>query len=81
MKGMKVAGELTNGWQVVVTFSDPDNPETTFSLEPVVETENASVLPRLQADANVIARSLEGLITGQGQKLQRDAAKALKSNG
>ena len=45
LKDMEVAGELANSWQIVVTFSDPDNPETTFSFDPVVETKKASVLP------------------------------------
>jgi hypothetical protein len=81
LKDMEVSGKLANRWQVAVTFSDPNNPETTFSLEPVVETAKVSVLPKLQADTVVIARSLEGLIIGQGRKLQRDAAKTLKSSG
>ncbi len=80
LKDMELAGKLTNKWQVVVTFSDPDNPETTFSLEPVLESEAPSILPKLQADANVIAQSLEGLIIGQGKKLQYGAAKVLKSS-
>lgn len=81
LSDMKVTGKLTNSWRVVVTFSDPDNPETTFSLEPVVETDQASILPKLQADANEIARSLESLIMRQGKKLQIGVAKVLKPNG
>lgn len=81
LKDMHIAGDLTHDWQVVVTFSDPDNPETTFSLEPVVETGQASLLPKLQADANVIAKSMEKLITEQGKQLQLDAAKVLEPHG
>lgn len=81
LKDMEVAGRLSCGWRVAVTFSGPDNPETTFSLEPIVESEDASLLPKLQADANLIASCLEELITRQGRKLQVGAAKVLNPNG
>jgi hypothetical protein len=35
LKDLRHAGSLSTSWQVVVTFSDRDNPDTTFSLEPV----------------------------------------------
>jgi hypothetical protein len=81
LKDLQVAGNLSYGWQVAVTFSDPDNPETTYSLEPMVESEDPSLLPNLQADAHLIARSLEDLMTSQGRKLQVGAAKVLNRNG
>jgi hypothetical protein len=32
---LKRDGRLSTPWQVAVTYSDPENPETTFALEPV----------------------------------------------
>lgn len=81
LKEMEVAGRLSCGWRVAVTYSDHDNPETTFSLEPAVQSEEASLLPKLQTDANLIASCLEELITMRGRKLQANTAKELESNG
>ena len=44
-------------WRVVLTYSDADNPDTTFSLEP--EQSGAQRLGQLQADARAIAEGLE----------------------
>lgn len=50
------AGRLSARWQVVLTYSDPDNPDTTFSLEP--EPAADLVLPALQRDLRVMADEL-----------------------
>jgi hypothetical protein len=50
------AGRLSVRWHVVLTYSDPGNPDTTFSLEPEV----AAPLARLQADLRVMADDLAG---------------------
>jgi hypothetical protein len=50
------AGRLSVRWQVVLTYSDPDNPDTTFSLEPQPDAENS--LSLLQADMRVMAEAL-----------------------
>jgi len=78
---MEIAGDLNCAWKVVVVFSDLDNPDTTFSLEPIVKTDEASLLPKLQADAILIARSLENLMTKHGRNLQLGTAKVFNSNG
>ncbi len=45
-------------WRVVVTYSDPDNPDTTFSLEPEPAGGGAA-LTGLQNDARRIAEGLD----------------------
>ena len=49
---------LKNRWQVVVISSAPDNPHTTFSLEPTCEPNRTLALSTLQKDARLIADSL-----------------------
>lgn len=50
------ARRLSARWQVVLTHSDPDNPDTTFSLEP--EPAADSSLQSLQGDLRVMAEEL-----------------------
>jgi hypothetical protein len=78
---MRHAGKLGVPWRVAVTFSDPDNPETTFSLEPVLAFETRPSLPALRDDVAEIARSLHGMMTNEARNLQRDAGKALAGDG
>jgi hypothetical protein len=49
-------GRLSAGWRIVLTHSDADNPDTTFSLEP--ESSPESTLDSLQADLRVMADGL-----------------------
>jgi hypothetical protein len=58
-------------WRVVVTFSDADNPRTTFALEPAVVLEGGATLQQLQGDAAEIGRSLQLMIVEGGQALGR----------
>ena len=81
LERMRHAGKLSVSWRIAVTFSDPDNPETTFSLEPVRAFDNEPSLPALRNDVAEIARSLHGMMTGEARTLQRDAGKALAGNG
>lgn len=81
LKDMEKAGKIRAPWQVVVTFSDADNPETTFSLEPAQFPGNELRLPMLQKDVMVIAESLRDLMSSLGRKLQHDARKALAGTG
>lgn len=53
------AHRLSTPWQVVVTHSDADNPDTTFSLEP--EPASDSSLNSLQGDLRVMADELASL--------------------
>ncbi len=50
------ASRLSVRWQVVLTYSDPDNPDTTFSLEP--EFAAGLSLAALQKDLRVMADEL-----------------------
>lgn len=45
-------------WHVVLTFSDADNPDTAFSMEPVVTEEAERKLIPYQTDVRVIAADL-----------------------
>jgi hypothetical protein len=52
------AGRLSTSWRIVLTHSDEDNPDTTFSLEP--EPSADSSLDALQSDLRVMADELAG---------------------
>jgi hypothetical protein len=52
------ARRLSTRWIVVLTHSDPDNPDTTFSLEPDLAGANLK-LQNVQDGARAIAESLE----------------------
>jgi hypothetical protein len=56
-------------WRVVLTYSDPDNPDTTFSLEP--EPAAGARLSELQADARAIAESLDAHFFAACERLQQ----------
>lgn len=75
LKDLEIEGALSARWQVVVTFSDVDNPETTFSLEPAPPSGSALELSALQRDAQVIARSLGSMMNGQAARLQQEMDK------
>ena len=77
MAKLKYGGHLSAAWHVVVTYSDPDNPQTTFSLELAAAQEHELTLPALHKDLAEMARLLHGMIAGEAQNLQRDAKKAL----
>jgi hypothetical protein len=72
---LHASGKLAHAWQVVVTFSDPDNPYTTFSLEPATSPDIALSLSRLQEDAAAIARWLQTMLREEARKLQHEAAR------
>jgi hypothetical protein len=50
------AGRVSARWRVVLTYSDPDNPDTAFSLEP--EPDGGRTLSELQADACALAEGI-----------------------
>jgi hypothetical protein len=56
-------------WRVVLTHSDSDNPDTTFSLEP--ELSGGQVLAELQTDARAIAEGLYGHFWDACARLQQ----------
>jgi hypothetical protein len=50
------AGRLSAHWHIILTHSDADNPDTTFSLEP--EPAQDGSLNALQADLRVMSDEL-----------------------
>jgi len=81
LKDLEMSRKLSARWQVVITFSDADNPATTFSLESAAPSDGTLQLPALQQDVRVIARSLEEMIVGQATSLQRSAETRLGARG
>lgn len=71
------ARRLNTRWAVSVTFSDPDNPRTTFALQPVPPADAIITLAQLQADATTIAGALPEVLATEGRALQRAARPAL----
>ena len=59
---LKLAGRLTSPWEVVVTYSDPDNPDTTFSVQPSRGQDREIPLDSLRTDAGEVARSLDSIM-------------------
>ena len=60
-------------WQVRLTFSRADDPDTMFSVEPIIDRANVPTLNALHADVSAIADCLHGLITGRARILYRHA--------
>lgn len=58
---------LNAPWRIAVTYSDHDNPEPTFALEPQTE---GRTLAELQADLAAIAAALPELIRQEARALQ-----------
>ncbi|MGZ5853148.1 MAG: hypothetical protein ACXWJ0_03310 [Xanthobacteraceae bacterium] len=50
------AQRLSSRWHLVLTFSDPANPDTTFSLEPESAADNS--LTALQSDLRIMSETL-----------------------
>jgi len=61
-------------WRVGVTFSDEDNRDTTYTLEPDLSQLGNAGLEALQGDAAVIAEHLSAAIKDQARKLSRDTS-------
>ena len=59
-------------WRVVLTHSDADNPDTTFSLEPEPAGDEQR-LSDLQADARAIAEGVEAHFWRACERLQQHA--------
>lgn len=62
---------LSTPWRVVVTYSDPDNPETTYALEPAATLDGSPSLTALQGDAGAIALALRAWVKEEARGLQR----------
>ncbi len=66
---LKAKDGLTVDWRVMVTHSDHTNPDTTFSLGPVLANERCARLEPLQADAMLIAEKIHDQIRERARKL------------
>ena len=69
LANLKCAKKLSNKWQVLVTFSDSDNPETTFSLGRLMTAESRPSLPAMQKDVVQIVRSLHAMMPDKARPL------------
>jgi hypothetical protein len=78
---LKQAKKLHAAWQIVVTYSDPDNPETTFSLEPKMSLDPQASLPEMHKDVAEISRSLQAMMNDEGRTLQRGTEQVLGNGG
>ncbi|MEZ5994547.1 MAG: hypothetical protein R3C25_02235 [Hyphomonadaceae bacterium] len=58
---------LNARWRVALTYSDTDNPEPTFALEPA--DAGSVTLAALQADATAIARALPEIFRAEARML------------
>ncbi len=72
VKELHLTETLSVPWRVVLTFSDEDNADTTFSLEPNLDHERP-LLYALQRDIDVIAEHLRALAFTEARKLSRIA--------
>ena len=68
---MKGIGSLKAPWGVAITYSDPGNPDTTFSLQPAPGEGRNYSLPELQRDARAIACMLEPMMEESARTLLR----------
>lgn len=76
LSDLKLGGRLSARWQISITYSDPDNPETTFALEPAPAGERMPPLGELQRDLAEIARTLEYLVRAGARDLERAVSRA-----
>ena len=72
VKELHLAATLSVPWRVVLTFSEADNADTTFSLEPDLDHRRPP-LPALQRDIDAIADHLRERAFTEARKLSRMA--------
>lgn len=68
LKDLEIEEKLHVPWQVAVTFSDAENPDTTFSLKPA-RTGPGTKLEDLQADTRVITENVYDRVTAKAGQL------------
>jgi len=76
LSDLKLGGRLSACWQISITYSDPDNPETTFALEPAPGPARMPSLGELQRDLAEMARMLEYLVREGARDLALAASRA-----
>jgi hypothetical protein len=69
LKNLEIDELTTAPWQVRLTFSDHDNPATTFSLEPVISPDARFTLEDLQGDIRVITQFLYSMMMETADQL------------
>lgn len=72
IKELHLQKKLTAPWHIVITFSDNDNTDTAFSLEPSLDQIRPS-LEAIQKDIDVIAEHLHGQVFTEANKLSAAA--------
>ena len=72
LKELHLDRRLSAPWRVVLTFSDRDNADTTFSLEPGPATPHPP-LAALQRDLDTIAQHLRDVVFDEARKLSLSA--------
>lgn len=70
LKELHLAERLSVPWRVVLTFSDDDNADTTFSMEPSLDHARPA-LAALQRDIDAIAEHLREVAVAEARKLSR----------
>jgi len=68
---LRIKNQINVPWQVVLTRSDPDNPDTTFSLEPAPIHALEANIEDLRSDAATIADNLGKIMSGNAEALSR----------
>ena len=71
---LKYAKRLRAEWRIAVTFSDTDNPDVTFALEPSLSQAESLTLAELQSDIDEITRSLQGIMIDEARALMNAPA-------
>ncbi len=66
---LSLDGCLTATWQIAITYSDPDNPRTTFALAPVLSHGERTSLTELQRDIAEIGFALPARLAAAGKAL------------
>ena len=70
VKELHLAEKLNVPWRVTLTFSDEDNADTTFSLEPDLDHKRP-LLYALQLDIDAIAEHLRDMAMTEARKISR----------
>lgn len=73
VRQLKTQGRLKAHWDVRLSYSDGDNPDTTFSLEPMMEMTPSATLRDLQADLRVLGEQLYDQVLLRACQLYADA--------
>jgi len=68
VKRLYLEKKLATPWHVVITFSDQDNVDTTFSLEPSLD-QNRPDLTTIQRDIDTIAEHLHDMVIAEADRL------------